>query len=206
LSILIVVYYIKFSIIRASMHIAKRGLRVLGIAESYSGRKHSTLAGIVMRKDRMIDGIVFSRVAVGGMDATSAIIGMVSDLERRDINVMMISGAVIAWYNIIDPAAVHNATGLPIIMVTYEESEGLEEDLKHHFPGDQERLLAYRLLGDRFSVRLHTGYTAFIRPYGLSLEDAVRLCNDFTLEGKIPEPLRVARLVARGLVRSAFCD
>jgi hypothetical protein len=26
------------------------------------------------------------------------------------------------------------------------------------------------------------------------------LCNDFTIEGKIPEPLRVARLCARKLI------
>ena len=41
-----------------------------------------------------------------------------------------------------------------------------------------------------------------IRPYsfgawGIDQRDAARLCNDFTLEGKIPEPLRVARLCAR---------
>ncbi|MBP7412173.1 MAG: DUF99 family protein, partial [Methanoculleus sp.] len=44
-----------------------------------------------------------------------------------------------------------------------------------------------------------------IRPCGLSPGDAARLCNDFTHEGRVPEPLRVARLVARGVVRSALC-
>jgi endonuclease V-like protein UPF0215 family len=115
---------------------------------------------------------------------------------------MMISGSVIAWYNIIDPAAVQDATGLPVIVTTYEESEGLEEDIRRHFPGDTGRLAAYRRLGDRVPVRLHTGYDLFIRPYGLSPEDAGRLCNDFTYEGRVPEPVRVARLIARGLVRS----
>ena len=184
------------------MHVAKPGLRVLGIAESYSGREQSTLAGVVMRKDLLIDGVAFARVTVGGTDATDAIIRLFTGLGRQDINLIMISGSVIAWYNIINPAAVQDATGLPVIITTYEESEGLAEAISRHFPGDTDRLAAYQRLGDRVPVRLHTGYDLFIRPYGLSPEDAGRLCNDFTYEGRVPEPVRVARLIARGLVRS----
>ncbi|KAF5034165.1 hypothetical protein DSECCO2_599010 [anaerobic digester metagenome] len=187
------------------MHLAKSGIRVLGIAESYSGREQSTLAGIVMRKDLRIDGAAFARVTVGGMDATDAVIGIVTDLARRDINLIMISGSVIAWYNIIDPAAVQDATGLPVIVTTYEESEGLAEDIRRHFPDDAGRLAAYQRLGDRTQVGLHSGYTLFVRPYGLSPGDAARLCNDFTHDGRMPEPVRVARLIARGVVRSLRC-
>ena len=188
------------------MHVAKRGLRVLGIAESYSGRERSTLAGIVMRKDLRIDGAAFARVTVGGSDATDAVIRIFTRLARRDINLLMISGSVIAWYNIIDPEAVRDATGLPVIVTTYEESEGLEEEIRRRFPGDAGRLAAYRRLGDRIPVRLHSGHTLFIRPCGLSPDDATRLCNDFTHEGRVPEPVRVARLVARGIVRSSGGD
>ncbi len=184
------------------MHVAKPGLRALGIAESYSGREQSTLAGVVMRKDLLIDGAAFARVTVAGSDATDAIIRLHAELRRKDINFIMVSGGIIAWYNIIDPVAVQDATGLPIIITTYEESEGLAEDIIHHFPGDADRLAAYRQLGDRITVRLHTGYDLFIRPYGLSPEDAARLCDGFTYEGRVPEPVRVARLIARGLVRS----
>jgi len=187
------------------MHVAKPGLRILGIAESYSGRERSTLAGGVMRKDLLIDGVAFARVTVGGSDATDAVIRIVTGLARQDINLLMISGCVIAWYNIIDPEAVQEATGLPVIVATYEESEGLAGEIRHHFPDDAGRLAAYRRLGDRIPIRLHTGYTLFIRPYGLSPDDAARLCNDFTHEGRVPEPLRVARLIARGVVRSPLC-
>lgn len=187
------------------MHVAKSGLRALGIAESYSGREQSTLAGVVMRKDLRIDGTAFARVTVGGSDATDAVVRLFARLARRDINFLMIGGSVIAWYNIMDPAAVHAATGLPVIVATYEVSEGLDEDIRRHFPGDDARLAAYRRLGDRIPVRLHSGYTVFIRSCGISPEDAARLCNDFTYEGRVPEPIRVARLVARGVVRSSGC-
>jgi endonuclease V-like protein UPF0215 family len=183
------------------MHLAKKGLRVLGIAESFSGKDRSVLAGVVMRKDLRTDGFSFSSTTVGGMDGTTAVISLYRDFAREDINFIMISGNVISWFNIIDPQRVHDDTGRGTIIVTYEDSEGLEEEISHHFPGDRERLEAYRALGPRTTVNLSTGCTIYIRSYGVSGRDAEKLCNDFTLDGKVPEPLRVARLCARAVQR-----
>ena len=66
------------------MHLPKKGLRVFGIAESYTGRVRSTLAGVVMRKDLRIDGFSFGSVAVGGMDATDEIIRMIEILKQDE--------------------------------------------------------------------------------------------------------------------------
>ena len=184
------------------MHIPKKGLRVFGIAESYSGRTCSTLAGIVMRKDLRIDGFAFGTVTVGGMDSTDTVLSMIQGLERRDLNAIMLSGCVIAWFNVIDPEKIAGETGLPVICVTYEESEGLASDIIYHFPHDTKRLAAYQRLGDRIPTMLSTGQMVFIRSWNISESDASRLCDNFTLEGKIPEPLRVARLCARSLCLS----
>ncbi|NYT07507.1 MAG: DUF99 family protein [Methanomicrobiales archaeon] len=183
------------------MHIAKKGLRVLGIAESFSSGDQSILAGLVMRKDLRIDGVSFETTTVGGMDATDAVVSLYRNFNRQDINVIMISGCVISWFNIIDPAVVRETTGRPVIIVTYEESEGIEEDIARHFPGDDERLCRYRDLGERLSVTLSTGHPLFIRPYGITEEDAAMLCSALTFDGRIPEPLRVARLCARAVLR-----
>jgi endonuclease V-like protein UPF0215 family len=186
------------------MHIPKKGLRAFGIAESYSGRTFSMLAGVVMRKDLRIDGFSFGTVTVGGMDATDNILGMVRELNRSDINVIMLSGCVIAWFNVIDPARISHETGIPVICVSYEDSDGLEADIRNHFPEDEERVVAYRRLGERKPVTLHTEQIIFLRAWGMSSTDAMKLCNDFTLEGKIPEPLRVARLCSRHLANCGF--
>jgi len=181
------------------MHIPKNGLRALGIAECYTGRSISRLAGVVMRKDLRIDGFTFSTVTVGGTDATAAVLRMMNELERNDINAIMLSGCIIAWFNIINPARIAQETGKPVICVTYEDSEGLLPEICHHFPGDTERISAYKNLGERIRVELHTQQTIFIRCWGIDAGDGTRLCNDFTIEGRIPEPLRVARLLARKL-------
>ena len=179
------------------MHIPKKGLRACGIAESYAGRRYSTLAGVVMRKDLRIDGFCFGTVTVGGMDATDTILAMIRNLDRRDINIVLISGCVIAWFNVIDPGRIADESKIPVICVTYEESDGLLADLRHHFPGDEGRIQAYLRLGDRVPVDLGGNRTIYLRAAGIGYPDAARFCRDFTLEGKIPESLRVARLCAR---------
>jgi len=185
------------------MHVGKPGLRVLGIAESYRGRHDegavSHLAGVVMRRDRRIDGFGMEEATVGGSDATDAVVRLVSSVGRDDVRLVMLSGAVIAWFNVIDAAAVAETTGCAVVSVTYEASPGLEEAIARHFPGDEARLAAYRRLGERSPVALSTGATVFLRPFGLDLSDAAALVDAFTLDGGVPEPLRAARLIARGL-------
>ena len=184
------------------MQLQKSGIRTLGIAESFADRKTSTLCGVVMRRDLHIDGFVFGKVTVGGYDATEEILRMIQELNRPDLNLIMISGCVIAWYNIIDPLQIHLITGLPVICVTYEESEGLEDHIRHYFPGDIQKMTRYRALGERTEITLPTGYTHYARGWGLTTPEVIRACRIFTHHGKIPEPLRVARLCARSVMQT----
>lgn len=185
------------------MHAGKPGLRVLGIAESFRGRHDegaiSRLAGVVMRRDLRIDGFGADAVTVGGDDATEAVVRLVRSVGRPDVRLVMLSGAVIAWFNVIDAVAVADETGCGVVSVTYEPSPGLEDAIARHFPGDTKRLAAYRRLGERTEVALSTGATVWIRPFGLDLAAAAALVDAFTLDGRVPEPVRVARLIARGL-------
>jgi endonuclease V-like protein UPF0215 family len=186
------------------MHLSKPGIRALGVAESYSSSSTSVLAGVVMRRDLRIDGVAFSTITVGGMDATGGVLDLINQLNRQDIGVIMLSGCVIAWYNIIRCDRIASEIGLPVICVTYEESAGLERDIERHFPGDKERMDAYRKLGDRTEIRLPNGYTQYIRVWDLPVPEAARLSHIFTRDGRIPEPVRVARLCARAFQRLPY--
>lgn len=183
------------------MQLQKHGIRVLGISESFADRDWSVLCGVVMRRDLHIDGFCFGKIRIGGMDATTEIIRMITFLNRQDINAILLNGCVIAWYNIIDAALIMEKTGLPVICVSYKDSEGLVGHIRHHFPGDEERVRLYKKLGDRFSVHLKTGFSIYTRGYGCNEQEVRQLLRIFTLHGKIPEPLRVARLCARAVMQ-----
>jgi hypothetical protein len=182
------------------LHPFKKGLRVLAIAESFSKevKDRSVLAGVVTRKDRVIDGFALTEITVGGMDATDGVLELFKSLDRNDINLIMLNGCVVAWFNVIDLTRLHETVKLPLICVTYEESQGLEKYFKEYFPGDSERRIdIYEKNCRRREALLHTGYKVFIREVGLEFDDAVRLLNAFTIQGGLPEPLRLAKLLAR---------
>lgn len=187
------------------IHVEKKGIRALGIAESFRkgiGSK-SILAGVVMRSDLILDGFVFGKATIGGDDATDSIIQMFQTLNRNDINVIILGGAVISLYNIIDVDLVGEETETPIICITFEESEGLEPHIKHHFPKSWRRkLVAYKKLGKRQELKLKTGYKIFVRNFGLTESQAKRTLDKFTLQGALPEPIRLAKLLARAKLDS----
>jgi len=187
------------------LHVHKKGFRALGISESFvkGVSKESILAGVVMRADMKIDGFTFSRVTVGGTDATEKILEMYKRLRRDDINLLLLNGCVISWYNVIDIHRVAEETGLPLICVTYNESAGLERYFRELFPEDwEQRVEVYQKNKGRVPVKLFTGHIVYIRYIGMKIEEAREVLNRFTFEGAIPEPLRISRLLARSIVKS----
>ena len=181
------------------LHLNKPGLRVLGVAESFRPEQRwSVLAGVVMRGDLVVDGLVLGRASVGGDDATSSVASLYRRLRRNDVNLIMLSGCVLSHYNIVDVDGLARRTKLPVVCLTYRETSGIEEAIRRHFPrGAEKKLEAYRMLGERRKVVLDSGHAVFVRTSGVSERQAELLVDMFTLQGSIPEPVRVARLLAR---------
>ena len=188
------------------LHLEKKGIRGLAIAESFSqNSKKSVLSGIVMSTDLVIDGFVFGHSTVGGDDATDAILEMYEKLDRQDISFLLISGIVISLYNIIDMKKISEKIGLPVIGVTYEESSGIEDAIKHHFPESyKSKLTEYSKLESRKKITLHTSYNLYVRNEGCTVLEAKQLLDKITSQGSIPEPLRIAQLLANTLLKAKF--
>ncbi len=190
------------------IRIHKKGQRVLGIAESFikGVSSRSVLAGVVMRGDQLlIDGIGMTTLTVGGMDGTIGLLRLFERLDRSDINLLMLNGCVISWYNVIDLEELFTQLALPLICVTYEESEeGLEKYFKEHFEDWEQRISVYKKNGPRNEMKLHTGHHIFVRVYGMEIKEAQIILDRFVLQGAVPEPLKVARLLARALLKSEF--
>ncbi len=184
------------------LHLEKKGLRGLAIAESFTqNSKKSILAGVVMRRDFVIDGFVVGNATIAGDDATETILSMFEKLNRPDISYLLISGIIISLYNIIDLKKISEKLDIPVIGVTYQESKGIEEAIKHHFPDSYEsKLKEYSELKDREKITLHTSYDVYIRKEGCTILDVQQLLDDLTLQGSFPEPLRVAQLLAKTLL------
>ena len=150
-----------------------------------------------MRTDLVVDGFVFGAATVGGDDATRAVLRMFRKLRRADVNLVLLSGCIISRYNIIDVDEVARLSGRPVVCLTYNESRGIERAIRDHFERPEERIERYKKLGGRTPILLHTGHTVYVRNAQISDADARVVLNAFTLQGVIPEPIRLARLLAR---------
>jgi endonuclease V-like protein UPF0215 family len=182
------------------LHLNKPGIRALGVAESFKEDDlKSRLAGVVMRSDLVIDGFVLGTATVGGDDATSSVVKMIRALRRNDVNLIILSGCIISMYNIVDVDAVSKKTESPVICLTYKESRGIERAIKHHFTESRTKLASYRSLGERHPLKLRSGYRVYVRASGVTDREAEEALNLFTLQGSIPEPVRVAKLLARAV-------
>ena len=188
------------------LHLEKSGLHGLAISESFSqNSKKSVLSGIVMSTELVIDGFVFGHSTVGGNDATDTILSMYERLDRPDVSFLLISGIVISFYNIVNVKKISDKIGLPVIGVTYKDSEGIEEAIRHHFPESYETKLAeYSELGSREKITLHTSYDLYIRNVGCTASEAKHLLDKLTLHGSFPEPLRISQMLANTLLKAKF--
>ncbi|MFW9793729.1 MAG: DUF99 family protein [Candidatus Thorarchaeota archaeon] len=181
----------------------KKGVRVLGVAESFEkSDKKSFMVGIVMRGDFQIDGFGVCNPTIGGKDSTNELLALFSRMKRKDIRAWMLGGNVVSWFNIIDIVELNKETGLPVICISYHPSDGIEKYLKEYFPDDWEvRNEILKASGERISFQLGTEHTLFLSAKGIGLSRAKRLVDQFTVDGRVPEPIRVARTIAAGLKR-----
>ncbi|MFB6090204.1 MAG: DUF99 family protein [Halobellus sp.] len=178
----------------------KPGTRALGIAESTDEASGCCVfCGAVVRADRTVDGVGFATATVGGLDATDAVRDLVDRTGREDVRYVLLSGVAPAWFNLVDLGAVADAADRPVCAVSYEASPGLAPALREHFDGDAlaDRLGIYERLPPRREVTVN-GERVFVRSLGLGADETDRIVRGFTPTGGRPEPLRVARLAARG--------
>ena len=183
------------------LHLEKKAIRVLGVAESFrQNEEYSSLAGVVMRSDLVIDGFAHGRLTVSGSDATRGTLGLFNQLGRNDVNAIMISGSVLSLYNVIDIDQIHSELGIPILALSFTRSRSnLAENIRARF---SEKVAAEKIgllekLGRSTRIKLATGYEIFVRTSGINEVISKRLLDKFTLQGAIPEPVRVARLLAK---------
>ncbi len=181
----------------------KKGVRVLGVAESFDkSESRSIMAGVVMRGDLRIDGFGVCTPTIGGSNSTEELFSMFSRLNRKDIRAWMLGGSVVSWFNIVDISALHERTDTPVICVSYHPSEGIEIYLKEYFPDDwKTRLEILNRTGDRRVVQLETGHALHLSVAGVGVSRAKKLLDKMTIDGRVPEPVRVARTIAAGLHR-----
>ena len=189
-----------------TLHLEKNGIRGLSISESFEKQeKHSILAGVVMSNEFLIDGFVFDHATLRGDDITEKILMMYKKLNRDDISYLLLPGTILSMYNIVDIDIIFEQLQFPVIAVNSKDSSGLHDTLKHHFPNNFEnKIEQYEKLGHRQIMHLKSKNELYLRIRGCTIEDCKTLLDKITLQGSVPEPLRVSQTLAKTLLKTSL--
>lgn len=179
----------------------KREIHILGIDDMpFSfGDEKVDIVGVVMRGNSYIEGILKSTITVDGMDATPVLIKLIDRTKhRKQLKVAMVDGAALGGFNVVDGEKIYERTGLPLITVTKSkpDAQRMLEALKSHFENWEKR---WEII-NRGEIRaLELDYPLYIKCWGISFDDAKDVIKLSVVRGAVPEPLRVAHLVASGI-------
>nr|WP_157197351.1 DUF99 family protein [Methanohalobium evestigatum] len=186
------------------LHI-KSEIRVLGIDDSALLSDRIMIVGAVFRGGDWLDGVLRSEITRDGMDGTDTIIQMVKPSKHFvQLRVIMLDGITFGGFNPIDIVKLNEETGLPVvaIMRKYPDFEKIESALKY-LPEPEKRMDIIKKAGKIAEVTTYAdqrGSPLYIQWSGLEEEDARRIVQQTSTRSNIPEPLRVAHLIATGIV------
>ncbi len=184
------------------MTAVKGEIRVLGIDDGFFPRKARgepvLLVGAVMRGNSYLDGVVSTAVTLDGTDATERIISLVHGTRHRgQLRAIMINGLTLAGFNVVDIRRVSEETGLPVITLVRKQPdlEAIKKALSH-FDDGAERLKIIGRAGKIFHYK-----KILFQAAGVAQDRAQDMIDVCLMRSLIPEPVRVAHLIASGVTK-----
>ncbi|MBI2550544.1 DUF99 family protein [Candidatus Woesearchaeota archaeon] len=176
----------------------KKEARILGIDDSPFDKfrdKKVLVIGTFFRGGSSLDGVMTTTAAVDGSNATARIIRMVKKSKfYTQLRAIMLNGIAVGGFNVIDIRQLHEKTKIPIVVVMrdYPEVEKIKATLERIGMRDKVKLIEK-------AGTIHKAGKVHVQLAGCSLEKAKELMKISCTRSHIPEPIRVAHLMAAGI-------
>lgn len=176
----------------------KKQIRVIGIDDSPFDKfrdKKAMIIGVFFRGGDFLDGVLSSSVAVDGSDSTSKMAAMVNKSKfYPQLRAIMLKGIAAGGFNLIDIQKLSKSTKVPVIVVMRK------------LPRLDEIRSALKKLGMKRKIKLleKAGKITkvgnlYIQFTGCSLQKAKEILRITCTHSYIPEPIRVAHIMASGV-------
>ena len=161
--------------------------------------KEAILVGVLMEGAR-VEGVVSSFISVDGMDVTEKMASLVRGRFYPQIRAVFTSAKTFAGFNILNLDEFYDLTGVPVISV-YRWPPKVEEMLRlcERFPDGEARKKAVLSGGEVHS--LETRGKIYFQSAGVDPRDAAKLIKAYSIHSALPEPVRLAHIIASGVSR-----
>ncbi|MCQ5337309.1 MAG: DUF99 family protein [Candidatus Methanomethylicia archaeon] len=142
--------------------------------------------------------LIIKNIEVDGLDATDKIIEVLSE-KKIEKGIIMARSIPIAGFNIINANRIFNEIHLPTIFILERKPNmnAVRQALKKHFSDWEKRLAILESIKIE-EVETLKG-TFILGSVGIDINEAKKIIEITTIFGKIPEPLRLARIIAKSL-------
>jgi hypothetical protein len=157
------------------------------------------LVGAVFARTRL-DGVVAGRVRRDGGNATERMIEVVSGSQfDRHVRAVLLGGIAVAGFNVVDIHQLGESLRRPVVVVARRPP---------HFDKIRRALERVRGGARKWALIQAAGPMEpvagiYVQRVGISLADTAAMLEVTTLHGKLPEPLRIAHLIAGGVASGA---
>jgi endonuclease V-like protein UPF0215 family len=144
-----------------------------------------------------LTGVVIGEVEKDGADAAEKLARLVAGSRFAEhIQLVMLQGIALAGFNVVDVFDLYRRLELPVLVVSRKlpDLAAVQRALTQVREGEQKWALI-----ERMGSPEPAGHV-YVQRVGLTLEEAQAVITRFTFHGHIPEPLRVAHLIAGALV------
>lgn len=180
----------------------KKEIRIIALDDGYFEKfkqKHCLVIGVIYRGAEFIDGLISFRVKVDGWDATQKLINAVNKSKHKNqLSLIMINGIALGGLNLIDVEKINKKTKLPVLIVSRKKPRPnlIKKILQQIGQEKKARLIDKAGKIREFKIN---GKKIYFQIKGLD-EAKVRAILKMTIKRSlIPEPLRVAHLIASGI-------
>ncbi len=167
-----------------------------------------TLLVTVLMKELRFQAVNLREIAVDGTDATDAILSILNSLEQKPRTILL-GGISYAGFNFINPFQLQTEANLPSIILTTERPNNLQvrAALQKHFPDWKMRWSIYKRVRDFKAIKANPKENPiFMATIGLTGAQGETTVKRLTKIGRLPEPLRTARMIVRGLTTESYLD
>jgi uncharacterized protein len=140
-------------------------------------------------------------ITVDGLDGTERALELLSSQSMMGCPILL-RGVTFGGFNLIDPRRLQKKFKIPTIVVVgfRPDNRAVKRALVKHFPDWRKRWGVIGSLGPLRRVRTTASENPiFYEVFGCSSSVARKILTSWALVSRVPEPLRVAGLVARGL-------
>jgi|SRR5664280_535340 uncharacterized protein len=188
---------------KKKFRIIKQEIRILGIDDS-PFPSHTTdkvmVVGTIFRAGNWLDGVLSTYIYGDGTDATEKIAAMVKNSRNLgQLGVIMLDGITFGGFNLVNIRQIFESTGVPVIVIMRRipNFERIEKALKR-FDDWENRWANVLEAGEVY--RVDNPEPIYMQIHGINREDAEDIVRLSTTRSAIPEPLRVAHIIAAGIV------